>query len=1607
MISISAITSASGAASYYTSTDSRQSQEAIGAYYTNQDQIKSTWQGAGADLAGLEGKAVTKEDLQKILEGKVQQIGKNGLIEEKQLGRTVKDKDGNSIKEHRAGFDLTFSSPKSVSLEAEVWGKTDVRDAHEAAIKTVMDFLQDKAALTRMSTGQKDENGKAITEIVKTGNLTFASFQHATSREGDPQTHTHVLVANVSYGPDGKARSLESKGIFQWRATADQVYKNELARGLEKLGYQVEWDQKRSFEIVGYSKEQLDIFSKRTEQVEAALKEKGMDKATASAEARQVAVFTTRKDKEAGHSERAEDHRADWQDEARKNGIMPASRDGYNQENVAEYREAQHQRFQNQQVHQDDNIAAHNPQHAEEQKNETVPAVNEKIVENDEAEYKERQSQQNESTPPHNDLPPVESYGIPEQLPPPNARDEQTHNNDLPPVESYNIEAAAADQKEPYHLRTEDGRLAKDQADLQDQKWRGAGQRINEFSPLPRQEQRWSRGVQARAQDNKIHHNQGTEWTPKNRQSGAPRLNLGSNRIGQSPYQAVPTVKPGKFENGRQIYATMQRFGELKGMSRDAKDILLAKAALETHQKIWFKPNNERLNELGKSPTVAINYDSTGNRYYTTKDGKTFRDDLYRKQTTMQSSNWKHLGLTKSDYNVTSKGVFKSGGTLKSEFFGNIGSKTRQHIAGKMHKGIGEARKGYFQKEHGAFRAHDKALYHRGVAWAEKKVSGAVLNGGHDWKKVGTFAELYVRARTSISTMKAKAAALKDIKEKAAGNVSNKSQIEKERGAITADKNGWSATQGASNRDRNSSHQQSSVMLNPNKPDLAAASTTTSVSDPKAKLLAEIEKVEQKRDKTAHYQQQNTPARNPVQSDQPKAVDVSTISIHGEKKLSQADIAVQKAITHITENEFRFTEKELWKQTARYSEGNASFSALQRGIDRAIKNGIILDRKAQDPNQAAHIGILGRVFTTKEAMGQEKGMAQSLASGRGAHQEVMTKEEFDKALTTFEKEKGFNLSQEQKAAAAIILTKNDQFSGVQGLAGTGKTTLLEFVRVAAESVGWKVEGFATGAAQAEKLQEESGIQSTTTARFLLDNQKEGAGSSEGPQKTLRIMDEASLAGQKQFNQVIHTNEQQGSKVVFLGDKLQHQSVEAGTAFGTAQKHMPTSSLADIRRQTSDEAKSAVSLMLNIMNAKEVNDAFRLATTLLEKVGVANSSNVDAVRDKWGKDTPKDGPLRDQMKAELSEAHAKDNVALVNEIAKDFARQTPEERDQTLIVSATRVDRAAINEAVRDELKAQGLLLDGRKFTTLQSADMTKEESLKASGYEKGDILKFTAEIKSLDIQKGEEVKVIGKGQRMANSLLVETKDGRKLEINLSKIKGFEAYKETVKEFAVGDKVFFTKNDKESGLKNGYGGEITKIDKNLMTVKLQNGREVVVDTDKYKHIDHRYAMTSHASQGQTVRRVFIHHNVDAGRHGQREMYVNITREREEARIYHNDSERTIKQITVASSKTTAHDSNSRIRVEPQVKPAAESVMKLSDNSSVLSFDKALKSGNATDVLKRLVSSSRTEKSVDKAKTSGNVQSIKSKADSLSAKAASKPSSSGQKETSTSRGADSGR
>ncbi len=305
MISMSSIGSASGTSKYMT-------EQASVEYYTDQ-QSPSKWEGQGAETQGLAGREVTEKDLTDQLEGKVSVYNKESeQFEEKQLGR--KNADGEI--QHRAGWDMTFAAPKSVSVESEVFANKDVREAHENAVSKAMQYLEDKAAQTR-------SHG----EFEKTGNLTYAKFEHATTREGDPQTHTHVIIANVTFDKDGKAMSLSNEKLMEYRTAADAVYKNELANNLEKIGYQTEWTKdgkNTSFEIKGYDKEGLDTFSKRSEQIKESLAERGLDKDTASHGARQAANLATREDK--NHSESAADHRDKWQSEASSAGVRQAER---------------------------------------------------------------------------------------------------------------------------------------------------------------------------------------------------------------------------------------------------------------------------------------------------------------------------------------------------------------------------------------------------------------------------------------------------------------------------------------------------------------------------------------------------------------------------------------------------------------------------------------------------------------------------------------------------------------------------------------------------------------------------------------------------------------------------------------------------------------------------------------------------------------------------------------------------------------------------------------------------------------------------------------------------------------------------------------------------------------------------------------------------------------------------------------------------------------------------------------------------------------------------------------------------------------------------------
>jgi len=245
-------------------------------YYSGEGEAAGEWIGDAAGRLGLEGE-VTADQLTAML------TGRNPVDGEPLLGRQ-----GVPGKGSVPGFDLTFSAPKSVSLLWALGGPVaalEVQAAHREAVGAALSYMQREACWTRRGAGGS--------EFVKGSGYLAAAYRHRSSRNGDPQLHTHVLVANATQGPDGRWTRLYHPAIYDHATTASYIYEAHLRHELSRrLG--VEWQPTRKglADIAGFADEHLRAFStRRAEILEAA----GVD---ASAASRQIATLATRKPKD-------------------------------------------------------------------------------------------------------------------------------------------------------------------------------------------------------------------------------------------------------------------------------------------------------------------------------------------------------------------------------------------------------------------------------------------------------------------------------------------------------------------------------------------------------------------------------------------------------------------------------------------------------------------------------------------------------------------------------------------------------------------------------------------------------------------------------------------------------------------------------------------------------------------------------------------------------------------------------------------------------------------------------------------------------------------------------------------------------------------------------------------------------------------------------------------------------------------------------------------------------------------------------------------------------------------------------------------------------------
>lgn len=285
MISKIELTSSGGAADYHQAAfGGGQSAEADN-YYAN-ERVESAWGGEGAKHLGIDGATVTRETFVEALEGRIggQQLSRQS--------REYTDKETGLVKvaEGRLGWDFVVSAPKSVSVIGLIGKDERVMAAHDLASHAAISYLEGKAQV------RIKESGEVRKET--TGNMLYASMKHFTSRENDPQIHTHNVIINATYDKEsGTWRSLTNDEIFRERANADKVYHQELSVELKKAGYDVTVDKDGHVEIEGVTQAQREAFSERNKQIAVKLSERGGDIDLASWEARQAASLSTRSEK--------------------------------------------------------------------------------------------------------------------------------------------------------------------------------------------------------------------------------------------------------------------------------------------------------------------------------------------------------------------------------------------------------------------------------------------------------------------------------------------------------------------------------------------------------------------------------------------------------------------------------------------------------------------------------------------------------------------------------------------------------------------------------------------------------------------------------------------------------------------------------------------------------------------------------------------------------------------------------------------------------------------------------------------------------------------------------------------------------------------------------------------------------------------------------------------------------------------------------------------------------------------------------------------------------------------------------------------------------------
>jgi conjugative relaxase-like TrwC/TraI family protein len=589
---------------------------------------------------------------------------------------------------------------------------------------------------------------------------------------------------------------------------------------------------------------------------------------------------------------------------------------------------------------------------------------------------------------------------------------------------------------------------------------------------------------------------------------------------------------------------------------------------------------------------------------------------------------------------------------------------------------------------------------------------------------------------------------------------------------------------------------------------------------------------------------------------------------HSHQPIQEVKAHAQTAVTwardHVFERSAVQDGRAILETALARSMGETTYSNIQQEFQRRINSG--------EFQELSQVGAR-RQYTTRVMAGMEREIVDRMLEGNRRYYSDPMLVSPPIRIATEDRHPELNPSQLQ--AVDEILLSREKIVGLDGVAGAGKTTTLAVIREGAELDGYRVEGFAPTSRAAQKLGE-AGIETSTLQKHLARGQQPDTG-----EKRLYVLDESSLASTRQLHEFIERL-RSNDRVLLVGDRRQHEAVEAGRPFAQLQDAgMRTIKLEEIVRQKDPELKQVVEQLAR----GQVQDAIQ---------------NLD-----------QQGRVH-----EVRGHHER-----ISAIAKEYAK-SPE---NTLVVSPDNRSRMEINERIHAELQGKGRV-SGEEHpirTLVPRQELTGADRTWAAKYEVGDILRYSRASKETGIGKGQYAQVRGI-DAATNRLTVTLQDGTERTYDPRRQQGVSVFREDLRRFSVGDRIQFTAPANDLKIANRELGAIACIDDaGRLSLQMASGRSLQIDPNRDPHLDYGYAMTSHSSQGQTASRVLIHVDTELAAKdllNSRMAYVSVSRGAHDAQIFTNDREKLPTALGHDISKQTAN--SPQISAQQTIAPQQE-------------------------------------------------------------------------------------